>query len=47
MFPVRSAIFLDPLVAGVLEGAGQRVFLAVIGGGALLLGARLMWRPSP
>ena len=32
---------------GYLTGAGQRVFLAVIGGGALLLGARLMWRPSP
>lgn len=44
---VDSAIFLGPLVAGVLEGAGQRVFLAFIGGGALLLGARLVWRPSP
>lgn len=42
---VDSAIFLGPLVAGVLEGAGQRVFLAFIGGGALLLGARLVWRP--
>ncbi|HEV2053599.1 MAG TPA: MFS transporter [Methylomirabilota bacterium] len=44
---VDSAIFLGPLVAGVLEGGGQRVFLAVIGGGALLLGARFIWRPSP
>jgi MFS family permease len=44
---VDSAIFLGPLVAGVLEGAGQRIFLAFIGGGALLLGARLVWRPSP
>lgn len=44
---VDSAIFLGPLVAGVLEGAGQRVFLAFIGGGALLLGARLVWHPSP
>ena len=42
-----SAIFVGPLVAGVLEGGGQRVFLAFIGGGALLLGARLVWRPSP
>ncbi len=44
---VDSAIFLGPLAAGVLEGAGQRIFLAFIGGGALLLGARLVWRPSP
>lgn len=44
---VDSAIFLGPLVAGVLEGGGQRVFLAVIGGGALLLGARFIWSPSP
>ena len=44
---VDSAIFLGPLVAGVLEGGGQRVFLAVIGGGAVLLGARFIWRPSP
>ena len=44
---VDSAIFLGPLVAGVLEGGGQRVFLAAIGGGALLLGARFIWRPSP
>jgi len=44
---VDSAIFLGPLVAGILEGGGQRVFLAFIGGGALLLGARLVWRPSP
>jgi MFS family permease len=44
---VDSAIFLGPLVAGILEGSGQRVFLAFIGGGAFLLGARLVWRPSP
>lgn len=44
---VDSANFLGPLVAGVLEGGGQQVFLAVIGGGALLLGARFIWRPSP
>lgn len=44
---VDSAIFLGPLVAGVLEGGGQRIFLAVIGSGALLLGARFLWRPSP
>lgn len=43
---VDAAIFLGPLVAGVLEGGGQQVFLAVIGGGALLLGARFIWRPS-
>jgi len=43
---VDSAIFLGPLVAGVLEGGGQRVFLAIIGGMALLLGARFIWRPS-
>jgi MFS family permease len=44
---VDSAIFLGPLVAGVLEGGGQRIFLAIIGGAALLLGARFIWRPSP
>lgn len=44
---VDSAIFLGPLVAGILEGAGQQVFLALIGGAALALGARLIWRPSP
>lgn len=44
---VDSAIFLGPLVAGVLEGGGQRVFLGLIGGAALLLGARFLWRPSP
>jgi len=44
---VDSAIFLGPLVAGVLEGGGQQLFLAFIGCAALLLGARLVWRPSP
>lgn len=44
---VDSAIFLGPLVAGVLEGGGQQAFLAVIGCAALLLGARFIWRPSP
>ena len=44
---VDSAIFLGPLVAGILEGGGQQVFLALIGGVALLLGARFIWRPSP
>jgi len=43
---VDSAIFLGPLVAGLLEGGGQQLFLALIGGGALLLGARLIWRAS-
>jgi MFS family permease len=44
---VDSAIFLGPLAAGILEGGGQKAFLAVIGGAALLLGARFVWRPSP
>lgn len=43
---VDSAIFLGPLVAGILEGGGQQTFLALIGCGALLLGARFIWRPS-
>ena len=46
-FGVDSAIFLGPLVAGILGGAGQQVFLALIGGAALALGARLVWRPAP
>jgi MFS family permease len=44
---VDSAIFLGPLVAGVLGQDGERVFLALIGGLALTLGARLITRPGP
>jgi MFS family permease len=44
---VDSAVFLGPLVSGILSGAGQQVFLAVIGAAALALGARLIWRPAP
>jgi MFS family permease len=44
---VDSAVFLGPLVAGVLGDDGQRVFLAIIGAAALALGARLVWRTAP
>ena len=44
---VDSAVFLGPLVAGVFGGAGQRLFLALIGAAALALGVRLVWRPRP
>ena len=41
---VDSAIFLGPLLAGMLGPAGESVLLAIIGGGALSLGARLVFR---
>jgi MFS family permease len=43
---VDSAIFLGPLMAGILGGVGQQAFLALIGGSALALGARLLWRAA-
>ena len=44
---VDSAMFLGPLVAGVLGRDGEGIFLALIGAAALALGARLVWRPAP
>jgi MFS family permease len=44
---VDSAIFLGPLVAGIVGRSGEGIFLALIGGAAMALGARLLWRPSP
>jgi MFS family permease len=44
---VDSAMFLGPLVAGVLGRNGEGIFLALIGGAALAVGARLLWRPNP
>jgi MFS family permease len=41
---VDSAIFMGPLVAGLVGSVGESVFLAMVGGAALALGARLMWR---
>lgn len=41
---VDSAIFLGPLAAGLVGPGGESVFLGIVGGGALALGARLMWR---
>jgi len=43
---VDSAMFLGPLVAGVVGRDGEGIFLAFIGATALALGARLLWRPS-
>ena len=42
---VDAAIFLGPLVTGLLGRGGESVFLALAGGVALALGARLMVRP--
>src|SRR5215813_1037356 len=42
---VDAAIFLGPLVAGLLGRGGESVFLALAGAVALALGARLMARP--
>ncbi len=42
---VDGAIFLGPLVCGLLGPAGERVFLTSIGAAGLSLGARLLWRP--
>jgi len=44
---VDSAIFLGPFVAGIVGRNGEGIFLALIGGAAMALGARLLWRPSP
>jgi hypothetical protein len=41
---VDSAIFMGPLVAGLVGSVGESVFLAMVGGAALALGARVMWR---
>ena len=43
---VDSAMFLGPLVAGVVGRDGEGIFLSLIGATALALGARLLWRPS-
>jgi len=43
---VDSAIFLGPFVAGIVGRNGEGIFLALIGGAAMALGARLLWRPS-
>jgi MFS family permease len=42
---VDAAIFLGPLVTGLLGRGGESVFLALAGAVALALGARLMTRP--
>ena len=42
---VDAAIFLGPLVTGLLGRGGESVFLALSGAVALALGARLMTRP--
>ena len=39
---VDSAIFLGPLLAGTLGGAGESVLLVIIGGAAMALGTRLV-----
>lgn len=41
---VDSAIFMGPLVAGIVGSVGESAFLAMVGGVALALGARLIWR---
>jgi len=41
---VDSAIFLGPLFAGTLGPAGESVLLAIIGGAAMALGVRLVFR---
>jgi len=41
---VDSAIFMGPLVAGIVGPVGESVLLAIVGGAALALGARLLWR---
>jgi MFS family permease len=41
---VDSAIFMGPLVAGIVGPIGESVFLVIVGGAALALGARLLWR---
>jgi MFS family permease len=40
---VDSAIFVGPLLAGALGGAGESVLLVIIGGAAMALGARLVF----
>jgi hypothetical protein len=40
---VDSAIFLGPLLAGTLGGAGESVLLVIIGGAAIAFGARLVF----
>ena len=41
---VDSAIFMGPLVAGIVGSVGESAFLGIVGGVALALGARLIWR---
>lgn len=43
---VDSAMFIGPFVAGVVGRGGEGIFLALIGGAGLAMGARLLWRPS-
>ncbi len=43
---VDSAIFLGPFVAGIVGRDGEGIFLALIGGAAVALGGRLLWRPA-
>ena len=43
---VDSAIFIGPLVAGIVGPVGESVFLAFVGGAALALGARLLLAPG-
>jgi hypothetical protein len=42
---VDAAIFLGPIVAGVLTDRGAGLFAAAVGAAALIAGARLLWRP--
>jgi MFS family permease len=43
---VDAAIFLGPLAAGVLGPRGESIFLALVGGTSLALGARLITRQA-
>jgi MFS family permease len=40
---VDSAIFMGPLAAGLVGPGGESLFLEIVGGATLALGARLMW----
>jgi hypothetical protein len=35
---------MGPLVAGIVGSVGESAFLGIVGGVALALGARLIWR---
>ena len=41
---VDSASFLGPLAASIVGPGGKSAFLGIVGGAALALGARLLWR---